>query len=89
MKTFKGSIAISAAALLKAAKIIGSERMLAAKIGVSRQNIQYWRAGALLPYNKAVETSMATNGKVGLDDLRPDLKDLNKKLIAFFSKYTD
>ena len=87
MRTFKGTITISAIGLSKAAKILGSERILAEKIDVSRQSIQYWKADGLVPYNKALETSIATDGKVSLDELRPDLKSLNRKAGIFFSRF--
>lgn len=82
--TFKGILAISAIGLNKAATIVGSERILAKKISAHRQNFRYWRLEGLIPYDKAIEIVFATDGKVRLNELRPDLKELNKRLdIAF------
>lgn len=83
MKTFRGIVAQSAKGITKAAKILGSERRLAEIIGTSRQSIQYWKNDGLVPYDKALEASMATDGKVKPDELRPDRKELTEKLIPF------
>ena len=73
MKVTKGTILTSATAINEAIKIIGSERALAKAIGVYRQSIRYWRNNALLPCDKALKIFRATEGKVKLNELRPDL----------------
>ena len=83
MRTFRGIITQSAQGLTKAAKILGSDRKLAEKIGANRQSIRYWKNYGLVPYDKALETSIATDGKVNPNELRPDRKELTEKLIPF------
>lgn len=80
MKGFRGAIITSAEAINKAAKIVGSEKALAAKIGVNRQNLNYWKFNTLLPYDKAAAIYVITDGMVGIDELRPDQQRLTKKL---------
>ena len=84
MKTLKAGVIVSAIAIDKAAKIVGSERILAELLGVSRQNIRYWKFNTLLPYDKAILICDITKGKVSLDELRPDLKSLNRKILILF-----
>lgn len=94
MKTFRKGIITSALAIDKASKLVGSDRRLARQIDVSSQSILYWKFNTLLPYDKAVAIHIITNGKVSLDELRPDLKLLNKKItivtsddVAIANKY--
>ncbi len=78
MSRARGTILDIAAAIDKAAKAIGSEKALAAKIGVSRQRLNYWKLNTKLPYDKAVAIYVATEGLVELTELRPDLKSLTR-----------
>lgn len=70
----------------RAVKIVGSEAILAAMIGVRRQKLNYWKLNASLPYEMAIAICIATDGKVGIDELRPDKKDFTMKLVMFFKK---
>jgi len=80
VKTLKSGIIASGKAIDKASKLLGSEIILARQLGVSRHNVHYWKFNTLLPYDKAVAIHIITNGKISLDELRPDLKLLNKKI---------
>jgi|GEM_PF-4726531 len=73
-----GATGVSSVAITKAAKIVGTEMALATKLGVSRQNLNYWK-NASLPCEVAILISLATGGEVSIDELRPDLKPLMKK----------
>ncbi len=87
MRELKGTIIISANAISKAAEIVGSEKILAAKIGVRRQKLNYWKLNALLPLEKAIEVFTATGGQVSLYELRPDCKrSIKEFLILLFRK---
>ena len=55
----------------KAAAIVGSQSQLAKLIGVSQQNISYWR-GAGVPVEHCAAIEIATEGAVTRRDLRPD-----------------
>jgi DNA-binding transcriptional regulator YdaS (Cro superfamily) len=74
-----GAIAVSSAAISKAAKIFGSEAALAKKIGVSKQKLNYCK-DTLLPYEMALSIYLVTDGKVDINELRPDRKPLMKQL---------
>lgn len=80
MKTLKAGVIASGIAIDKASRLLGSARILARQLGVSRHNIRYWRFNTLLPYDKAVAIHVITKGRVSLDELRPDLKLLNRKI---------
>jgi DNA-binding transcriptional regulator YdaS (Cro superfamily) len=86
MKRPKGAIIESADAIVKAAKIFGTEKALAEKIGVSRERLFYWKINTLLPYDKAVSIYIVTDGQVDINELRPDLRRLTKKFVAIFIK---
>ncbi|MBL4647490.1 MAG: helix-turn-helix domain-containing protein [Gammaproteobacteria bacterium] len=67
-------------ALVEAISIIGTERLLAKKIGVPQSRIQYWKHSAkFIPYDKAIAIYLATNGKVSAESLCPDKSKLTKK----------
>ena len=87
MKTLRTGIIASANAIEKASRILGSERTLAELLDVSRSNIRYWRFNTLLPYDKAMTICVITGGKVTLDELRPDLKSLNRKAVHLFKSF--
>lgn len=74
MEVLKGILLISANAIMRAAKIVGSEKILAKKIGVSRQLLNYWKHNTLLPFDMALAICLVTKGVVALHELRPDLK---------------
>ena len=80
-----GAIIISRNAIEKAAKIIGSETALAKKIGVSKQRLNYWK-NALMPYDMAIAIYLITEGKVDIDELRPDKRFLTKKFKAVIAR---
>ena len=80
MKTLKAGVIASGVAIDKASRLLGSERSLIKRLGIGRHNIRYWKFNTLLPYDKAIAIHIITNGKVTLDELRPDLKSLNKKI---------
>ena len=79
MKEHIEYIKTSTRAIFKAEKIFGSERALATALGVNRQNITYWKFNALLPYDKAMAIYVATDGRVDINELRSDCKDLTKR----------
>ena len=54
-------------------------------IGVSKQLLNYWN-NSLLPYDKAVAIYIFTDGKVSLEELRPDKVFLTMKLKAAIKK---
>lgn len=74
MKVINGLVLTGAEAIIRAIKIVGSERALAKLIGVDRQKLRYWRLNAVLPCDMAIKICVATNGQVTLAELRPDLK---------------
>jgi len=78
MTMLKGAIIISGNAIVRAAKIVGSEKILAAKIGVSRQILNYWKFHTLLPCDVAIRICIVTNGEISIYELRPDLKGVMK-----------
>lgn len=55
----------------KAALTVGSQSKLAKLLGVSQQNISYWR-GAGVPIEHCAAIEIATEGAVTRRDLRPD-----------------
>lgn len=81
-----GPIITSTNAIIKAQELLGSERALAKVIGVSRQNIGYWKYHTFPPCDKAIEIYVATGGAVSLSELRPDLIGLMKKYKALLFK---
>jgi len=99
MKVPKGSVITSAEAIVRAIKIIGSERALAKLIGVNRQSFRYWKLNTLLPCDMAIKICVVTGGRVGLTELRPDLEGVlgkwealifrksEDKKVEFISKY--
>jgi DNA-binding transcriptional regulator YdaS (Cro superfamily) len=86
MRAFQTAITESAKAIIKAAEIIGSEKLLAEKLGMRRQKLNYWKLYALIPYDVAVRTCVITDGKVSVDELRPDLKALTREMKSIFLK---
>ena len=67
-------------ALAEAISIVGTERLLAKKIGVPQSRIQYWKNSAkFIPYDKAIAIYLATNGRVSAESLCPDKSKLTKK----------
>jgi DNA-binding transcriptional regulator YdaS (Cro superfamily) len=80
MEILDGYIEISVRALIKATRLFGSEHALAKKLGVSRQSVNHWKmSNKPIPYDKALKIYIATEGRVELDELRPDLKNEIKK----------
>jgi DNA-binding transcriptional regulator YdaS (Cro superfamily) len=87
MKKLKKIITLSNKTLAKAEQLYGSATALAEKIGVSKQVFSYWRSGkTLLPYEKAIEIFIITNGKISLYDLRSDLASLTKDFAEYHNK---
>lgn len=89
MQTLKGNLIISANAIVKAAKMFGSERALAEKIGISRELLHYWKSNKkLLHLDKAIDIYIVTGGEVSIYELRPDLKGKGsiKKFVVMFVK---
>ena len=82
MKTTSEVIALIAIAIIRAERIFGSATKLAEAIGVTRQRLNYWKQNELLPLEMAIRIFVATYGKVSLFALRPDLKELMKKMIS-------
>ena len=79
-----GAIIISRNAIEKAGRIIGSETALAKKIGISKQRLNAWK-NSLMPYDMAIAIYLITDGKVDIDELRPDKRFLTKRLRASFA----
>jgi DNA-binding transcriptional regulator YdaS (Cro superfamily) len=88
MKEPIGALIISRNAIIKAAKIVGSEKILAERIRVSRQILNYWKHNTLLPYDKAIEICLVTRGEVSIYELRPDFKNKMKEFMLMMSKTT-
>ena len=86
MKAYQTAIIESAAAITKAAKIVGSEKLLAEKLRIRRQKLNYWKLYALIPYDIAIQIYVITDGKVSVDELRPDLKVLTREMKNIFLK---
>lgn len=55
----------------RAASTVGSQSKLAKLLGVSQQNISYWRAAGV-PVEHCAAIEIATEGAVTRRDLRPD-----------------
>ena len=90
MNKLKKAIKRSNKALTKAAQLYGSASALAKEIGVSKQHVSYWRSGkTLLPYDNAVKIFIATNCRVSLHDLRPDLSLLTRELEDILITYNN
>ena len=51
----------------------GSSSVLAKHLGVSIQSLSSWRRGGQIPAEKAIQIYFATNGEVGLHEMRPDI----------------
>ena len=86
MKTPKGAIIESGNAIARAGIIVGSKKILAEMISVSRELLHYYELNTLLPLDKAIAVYIATGGKVSIYELRPDLKGLIMKFVVLFVK---
>ncbi len=75
------NLLIHEVALEKAIKYFGSEYLLGKSIGVSQQQVSYWvQMGTHIKYETAWRIVVATKGIISIDELRPDVKKLNKKV---------
>jgi len=64
--------------LNKAITILGSQSKLATSIGVTQACVSKWASREMLiPLEQAFKIQQATNGKVTINDLRPDFKGLS------------
>jgi DNA-binding transcriptional regulator YdaS (Cro superfamily) len=73
--------------LIKATRLYGSTQNLAKKIGISKQYLNYWKTkNSLIPYEIAVKIFVVTEGQVSINELRPDLRNMTKKLAETFLK---
>lgn len=72
---------------IKAIRLCGSLQRLAEKTGTTRQRLNYWRAkDNLMSYNMAIKIFNATEGRVNLYCLQPDLANEAKKFLELFLK---
>ncbi|MBF0252017.1 MAG: helix-turn-helix domain-containing protein [Alphaproteobacteria bacterium] len=61
-------------ALIKAIDLLGGQSKLARRVGVKQAHVWYWLNKAkVVPAEAAILIERATDGKVTLRDLRPDL----------------
>lgn len=61
--------------LVRAARIVGSQKALADAVGLTEQAISKWKRGRV-PAERVLAVESATGGKVSRHDLRPDLYPL-------------
>lgn len=72
-------------ALIKAIRCMGTEKTIAKALGVTRQNINYWKNHALsIPYRHVLEIERLTKGAVTRYELAPHEKKLNKYVSTEF-----
>ncbi len=72
-------------AISRAAKIVGTKRSLATRIGVSKQVLNFWMTHDMpLPYDKVLAIYAATGGKVSIGDFRADCKGILDKAVAVY-----
>ena len=77
MGKFKKNTVSNFDALNSAAKIVGTKKKLATRIGVTKQVINFWMThDTPLPYDKALAIYAATKGEVNVDDLRSDCRGI-------------
>lgn len=61
--------------IINAAQLVGGQRRLAEKLGVSQPTISEWRTGRRqVPRDRCPLIEKATGGKVACEMLRPDLR---------------
>lgn len=86
MRMFKRAIADTIKAIDRASKIVGSEKILAEIVGVSRQLLNYWKLNGKLPCDIAIKIYVATGGQVDMHELFPELNGSIKKFVVLFVK---
>ena len=75
MEKFKKIAIDNFDAISMAAKIVGTKKSLATRIGVTKQVLNFWMThDTPLPYDKALAIYAATKGEVNADDLRSDCR---------------
>ena len=80
MKTTHIIVEHSKRELMKAIRLFCSAKVLAEKIGVSKQRVNYWKSSeVLMPYDVAVKIFVVTDAQVDIHELRPDLVNLTKE----------
>lgn len=70
--------------LLKAIRIIGSQRALANKLNTDQAKINYYVVKAKkIPYDTVLEIELLTGGLVTRYELAPDKKELNDSITMY------
>jgi DNA-binding transcriptional regulator YdaS (Cro superfamily) len=85
MEKYKKIAVDNFGAINRAAKIHGTKKSLATRIGVSKQVINFWMShDTPLPYDKVLAIYAATEGKVSVDDFRSDCKGVLDDAVAIY-----
>ena len=77
MEKFKKIAVSNFDALNRAAKIVGTKKTLATRIGVSKQVLNLWlNHDTPVPYEKVLAIYTATKGEVNADEFRSDCEGI-------------